>query len=131
MGVIGREVLTRQILKTERVEVPEWEGEIILRELSAAQVGEMAKFGDAQQMQANPGSAMELAAWVLVSSWVDADGAPILTVDDVPMLLATQTADLINRLATRVMMLSGMAPRALASAEKNSESRQNDDSGIS
>jgi hypothetical protein len=126
--IAGREVLARPTLKTERVKVEEWEATVILRELSAAQTAAMGAMGTEPGAGA-PGASMRLAAWVLVAAWVDEAGDPALGVEDIDMLLETQSTDLINRLATRVMVLSGLAPDALADAEKKSESSLSEDSG--
>ena len=135
MGVakVGREVFLRAVLKTETVDVPEWGGPILLRELSAAQVVEFVRMNRAQA-DTDPGADMHRAAWTVIACWVDEAGDPILTEDDMAMLLATQPASLINRISVRAAVLSGMLPRELAAdakapdpvavAEKNSESSQ-------
>lgn len=126
---MGRDIFTISVLRTERVKVPEWEGEIILREMSAAQVVDFIRFISAQAAD-DPGSDMRRAAWTLVTCWVDEDGNQVLTVEDIDMLLETQPAALLNRLSTLAGVLSGMLPDAAAVAEKNSESRQSVESGI-
>ena len=126
---LGRDVLARRVLKSERVRVDEWEGSIILRQMSGAETIEFTQLGTSIDPKADPGAALKLAAYVLTVCWVDEAGARVLTADDADDLLKTQTADVINRLATRAMQLSGLAPTAIASAEKNSESHQNGDSG--
>lgn len=138
MGVIGRGVLLKPVLRTETVTVPEWEGPIILREMSAAQVIEFVRFNHGQADD-DPGADMRRAAWTVVACWMDEAGDPILTEEDIPLLLATQPANLINRLSVRAAVLSGMLPAsALESgekydagtvAEKNSESSQSAESG--
>ena len=127
---VGREVLLRHVLRTEVVEVDEWGGKVILREMSAAQVVDFVRMNRAQDDN-DPGADMRRAAWTLITCWVDEAGEPVLTTDDVDMLLATQPAALINRLSTRAGVLSGMIPEAAAVAEKNSGSSQSDESGIS
>jgi hypothetical protein len=138
MGV-GREVLKRSVLKTETVDMPEWGGPVILREMSAAQVVEFNRFARAVSDD-EAGADMRRAAWTVVTCWVDEAGDQILSEEDAPILLATQTSTLIIRLSLRALVLSGMLPgRALepgekydagAVAEKNSESSQSAESGI-
>jgi hypothetical protein len=130
-GSLGREVLLRSVLKTVCVEVPEWEGDIYLRQMSGTQTMAFTALGAAIDPKADPGAALRLAAWVLTATWVDDGGSQVLTANDIDDLLATQTADVINRLATRAMQISGLAPDAIASAEKNSESSRSADSGTS
>jgi len=127
-AVGGREVLLRGALKTERIKVHEWECEIILREMSAAQVVEFVRFNRAQDAE-DPGADMKRAAWTLITCWIDEASDPVLELTDIDLLLATQPAALINRLSTRAGMLSGMIPAALETAEKNYESSQSEDSG--
>ena len=122
-------MLSASALKTKRLKVPEWDGEIIVRELSAAQTAELATFGPTGDVQLDAHSALRVAAWAVVAAWVDEQGAPVLTSADIDMLLTTQTTDTINRLASEIMALSGMAPKALEVATKNSASSQSDDSG--
>lgn len=126
---IGRDILQRRQLKTERVDVPEWDGEIILRSLSAAQTAAFKQFGDGQSQNVDALASLRLAAWVIVHSWIDESGALVLTIDDIDALLEGNSVDLINSLGKRAMQISGLAKDALASAEKNSESSQSSDSG--
>lgn len=126
---IGRDILARRPLRSERVDVPEWDGEIILRSLSAAQTAEFASFGKAQNAATDPAASLRLAAWVIIHSWIDESGAPVLTEADTDALLEGSSVDLINNLGKRAMQISGLAPDALASAAKNSESSQSNDSG--
>ena len=121
MGLVTRQVLTQAGRKVERVAVAEWEGEILLRALSAAQTIAFIEFARAQgdAVDAN----LRTAAWLLVAAWVDEAGAPILTLDDLDELLANQTAALLHRLGLEVSVLTGMSPQAVASAEKNLESQ--------
>jgi hypothetical protein len=129
MGVIlGRDILTRTALKTERVEVPELGGTVILREMSAAQVVEFVRYMAAQD-GGDAGADMRRATWTLITCMVDEAGDQVMGLDDMDAIMATLPANLINRLSTRAGVLSGMIPDAIASAEKNSESRQSDDSG--
>lgn len=128
--LIGRAILQQRVLKTERVDVPEWDGEILLRALSASETAEFAKFGQSQDAATDPSASLRLAAWVIVHSWVDEAGAPVLTVDDIPTLLDSNSTDVINNLGKRAMQISGLAPDALEDAKKNSESSQSNASGI-
>jgi hypothetical protein len=128
-AAVGREILQRHVLRTEVVEVDEWGGKIILREMSAAQVVEFVRMNRAQD-DTDAGADMRRAAWTLITCWVDEAGDPILEPEDIDVLLATQPASLINRLSTRAGILSGMIPDAAAVAEKNSGSSQSEESGI-
>lgn len=127
---IGRDILSRRTLKTERVDVPEWDGEIILRSLSAAQATQLTALSRSQSVSpTDPKNGLYLAAWVLTQSWIDEEGARVATEADIDTLLEGNTTDLINRLGTKAMQISGLTPDAVASAAKNSESSQSNDSG--
>jgi hypothetical protein len=127
---LGRDVLTKGAgLKTKIVKVEEWGGEIRLRELSAADAADAARY-DAGNLTNDPHAAVRAGAWMIAKSWVDEDGERVLDdetgIDD---LLKTQRVDLIMRLADEVVTLSGLRPAAAADAAKNSGSSQSDDSG--
>lgn len=121
MGLVTREILSHG-RKTERVAVPEWDGEITIRALSAAQQITFAAYvkdlGDA------PGGMARSAAWMLTAAWVDEDGKPVLPLGDVDALLESQTAELLVDLGLKISAISGFTPNATVSAEKNSESSQ-------
>lgn len=131
--IIGRDVLRRQVLRTERVEVPEWGGEIIMRQMSAAEITEFALYGE--QLRAGGGSidaeeSIRLAAQAVAAAWVDEEGKRVLTsADDVTELLRTQTADTINRLSRKALEISGLTAAAVGTAAKNFGSSQSVDSG--
>jgi hypothetical protein len=127
---LGRAALTGGGgLKTKIVKVEEWAGDIRLRELSAADIGEASRY-DVGSLATDPRAGLRAMAWLVSRSWVDEDGDLVLDdqtgIDD---LLKTQRADLIARLGNEVSELSGLRPAAVADAEKNSASSQSDDSG--
>lgn len=122
MGLVTKQTLNQSGRKVTRVEVPEWEGEIILRALSAAQAIEFAAYYNAQGDK--PGANLRVAAWLLTAAWVDESGAPVLSLGDIDLLLETQTVELLIALGQQVTDLSGTQRDAIASAEKNSQSNQ-------
>lgn len=127
--LIGREIALQRVLKTEQFNVPEWEAEIILRPLSAAEAGEFTSLGKAQNVGTDPKASVRLAAWVIVRCWVDDAGDPVLTSDDIDALLSRNLHNTIDDISKRVLQISGLAPDAAASAAKNSASSQSKDSG--
>jgi hypothetical protein len=122
MGLATRQLLNRAGAQVKRVAVPEWESEMLLRALSAAQLIDFIEYSNAQGNDV--GANLRTAAWLIVAGWVDEAGDPVLGFEDIQLLLATQPADLINRLGQAVSAVSGLIPEAVASAEKNSESNQ-------
>lgn len=127
---LGREALTKGAgLKTKIVKVPEWEGEIRLRELSAADVGEASRY-DVGSMATDPQAGLRALAWLVARSWVDENGDLVLDAETgIDDLLKTQRADLVARLGNEVSVLSGLVAGAVEESSKNSASSQSDDSG--
>ena len=120
------DIAARQLLqagrKTVQIDVPEWDGAIILKPLSAAQAiafsAYYAALGD------TPGANLRVAAWLLSAAWVDDMGQPVLATGDIDLLLETQTVELLLRLGTTVTEISNTKADAQASAEKNLPSSQ-------
>lgn len=121
MGLVTRAVLSSG-LKTERITVPEWDGEIMLRALSAAQQIAFAVY--VKELGEALGGMARSAAWLLTAAWVDEEGKQVLLLGDVDSLLETQTTELLVDLGVKITAISGFGPKATASAEKNSESNQ-------
>lgn len=126
--LIGRDILRTSVLKTERVDVPEWDGEIILRAMSATLQSEFARQAKGKD-GTDPLEQARMTALAFLYCWIDEEGAAVLTVDDLDEFLATQTPDLVKRLSMHALRLSGMTAEAPASAAKNSVSSQSNDSG--
>lgn len=127
--MLGREILARPVLRREIVDVPAWGGAILLRALSATEAAGFNAYGQTLDPATDPAAAFKLAAWAIVHSWIGEDGAPVLTLDDMPALMDGNATPVINDLGKRVLQLSGLVSDAIASAEKNLESSQSADSG--
>ena len=144
MGLIGIEALrgTRPTaLRTTQVDVPEWGGPVLLRELTGAERTQLlagvvdlyAVFqrhgGVTIESGAELRQAFEYAAKVVQLTWVDGDGNQVVASDADFDLLLQQDLAVIFNLATQALTLSKLAPLAVEEAKKNSESSQNSGSG--
>lgn len=99
--------------KTERVEVPEWGGEVIVRELTAQEVtkigvaaaesveGELTQA--AIRLEQIADTMPQIVAWTVV----DENLMPILTLSDV-LAMTASNMNVINRLGTKALELSDL-----------------------
>lgn len=132
MDLLTRDsILTIQDLKTESVEVPEWGGAVMLRELSGDERSDYVDFYDKRRVNGEVAYKVYRDGLV-AASLCDASGARIfaLTDEDVAALGAKNGAAL-ERLFERAQILSGIGAKATDELEKNSESGQNGDSSSS
>lgn len=130
---LGRGFLEQRTLKSVVVEVPEWDGEVILRELTGEEMAEVQAIAtsamDMNTRQVKDGKALMLfRATAICLSWVDEDGNHVMERKDIPLLLR-QSYRVLDRLADVVEEMSGMNQAALEAAKKNSETTQNGASG--
>lgn len=124
------QILKAQDLRRELVSVPEWGGDVYVRSFTALEREEVemrsmqmvdvatGQIKDARQMAG-------LKAWIVSRCVVDSDGRRILTDGDVDGLQG-KAAQVIGRLADVASRLSALS---VEDAEKNSGSRQSDNSG--
>lgn len=125
-------ILGAQDLASEMLDVPEWGGQVRVRELSAAQ---MAAFKarsvdavDTNSRTVKDGAALfALSCWVVAQGVVDADGARVFGDEDVDAL-GGKSDQVIERLAERILGLSGAGMKR-EEAEKNSAASRNGSSG--
>lgn len=108
---IGRDVLARDVLKRTTILVPEWGGEIIVRELTgreAGPIGRLAMEISKRQDDLEPDKITRWEALTVQSGWINEDGSRVLNGEDVEVLLDTQPYDVIQRIAKEIRQLSGM-----------------------
>lgn len=127
MALLGKNQINEAVdRKWEDVSVPEWGGEVRILELSAADRGYL----DAGQIVANGATAQikvealktyrdRLVAFALVDENFDR----LYTNKDI-VDLGKKSAKVIERLADKVLKLSGMGKYAVQDAEGNSEAVQ-------
>lgn len=106
--------------KTKTVNVPEWGGDVTIRELSgtdrdALEAAAVIRRGD--RVEPNPiGTRARLVAKGLVNE----DGSRVFT-DAQAMKLSEKNGAVLDRLFDEIVALSGMGAGAVADAEGNSE----------
>lgn len=115
-------ILEAADLRTEAVDVPEWGGEVLLRELSAAQMSEFKAKSvaavDPQTQAVRDGATLfGLSAWIVSRAAIGEDGKRLFTDADLTRL-GEKSDKVIDRLAARVLKMSGAAA-TVEEAEKN------------
>lgn len=124
MPILNSSVLKQSVLRQVTVDVPEWGGSVILRELTGAERSELMV--DTIQLQGaladksnlTPDAArraLTLAAEIVRRTWIDETGAP--AVQDAKELLEAPW-HILFRLATEAMVLSKMVPGSLEAEKK-------------
>lgn len=111
-------------LKTEAVEVPEWDGVVMVKEMTAAQRDEfddwILKSGD---------NRASFRAKVVAMCAVDEEGKPLFSPLDIPDLSKTSSKAL-GRISKKIFEISGFSQESVAVIEKNSEPVQSEDSNL-
>ena len=135
MAIIGREVIGKKHGKTKEIHVPEWDGSILIRQLSHQEVvtiqGMAADALDAATQTIKDRSKLTKFNFELIRlSWVDADGDPVLTSEkeDYDWLVSEPNA-VIKALTDEMSLFSGLRDEAAKDAEKNSLTTLNGASG--
>lgn len=109
---VGREALNKVTFKRAVVDVPEWGGNALIRELSAAEVARVQQIAntavDMVTRTVKDVSALaRFQAEVVVSGWIDDAGSNVLTTADVDAVLA-QPSKIVALLSKEISRLSGM-----------------------
>ena len=115
MALLNRKQIVKrtQGYKTEVVSVPEWGGDVIVRELTAdetTKIGVAAMDAEGLDIGAPVVSLDQIAETMpKIVAWtvVDEDLNPLLTVEDVKAMTASNM-EVINRLGTKALELSGL-----------------------
>lgn len=126
-------ILSAEDRKLEAVEVEEWGVTVYLRELSAGQVSRYRAVAvgavNAQTREVtDPSALMNVGCQVVAWGVCDEMGGRIFTDADIAAL-GEKNANVIDRLSTQILRLSGLG-RTVTAAKKNSETTQNNGSGI-
>lgn len=103
-------------LKTERVDVPEWDATVIVSEMSGAARDAFYAAREGSEKLA----ISESQAKLLLATVVDESGALVLDEADIAGLRA-QSSVALDRIAGVAMRLNAMGPAAVEDAVKNSE----------
>jgi len=128
MAIIGREILAKPILRTKTLSVPEWGGEIIIRELNDIEREKchtiLRKNFDHANGMPDAAALARFRRYVFVYGWVDESGAQVITPQEIDTL-AQQSGAVLDRIAGEIARFSGLSPDdegdgdAAEDAEKN------------
>ena len=115
------DILQTQGIQTDEVEVPEWGGKILVRELSAAEV---AKIGFGMAGKGGGETEVDLAklgeyvpqmiAWCVVDENLNS----IFDLEDI-MRLSAKSINPVQRIITKIMELSDLSSNEEGEPEKN------------
>ena len=123
-------ILSASDLVTERVEVPEWEGYVIVRSLTGAERDkfEMSTLRQKKgNIETDLGKMVNFRSRLVSLTAVDEDGARLFSDSDIE-LLAAKNASAINRIFDVSRRLSGLSETDVEDLEKNSEPSQDESS---
>ena len=115
------QILSVDDLARERIEIPEWHGSVLIRELTAYErnkigVEFMGSDGSMDQSKLSPDLFPRIAAAVII----DESGKRMFTVEDIEKL-GEKSFDAINRIVARALVISGMTEDAAAEGKDDSE----------
>ena len=127
MANVGREALGKATFKRATVNVPEWGGDALIRELSAAEVARVQQIANTA-VDMTTRTVRDVAALarfqveVVVAGWIDDAGANVLTASDVDSVLA-QPSKIVSLLSKEISKLSGMEAAETAEATPVEEAK--------
>ncbi len=106
------QILSVDDLARERIEIPEWHGSVLIRELTAYErnklgVEFMGVDGAVDQSRISPDLFPRIAAAVII----DEQGKRMFSVKDVEAL-GEKSFEAVNRIVSRALILSGMTEEA-------------------
>jgi hypothetical protein len=121
MALTRDQILEASDLKTEAVDVPEWNGRVLVRTMTGADRDAF----DASMMTVGADGKRStditnMRAKLVAMTAVDESGNRLFTANDV-VILATKSAAALERVADAAQRLNGIGAKAEEEAAKNSE----------
>lgn len=110
-------ILAAADFRQEVVDVPEWGGPIRLRGLSGSERAWCDRM--LQEVQAGKAAAMSYNAALVACSAIDSDGNAVFTRAEASAL-ASKSYEVLDRLAFKILELSGATVSSQQNTEKNS-----------
>lgn len=125
MALTKQDILKVKDSVLERVDVPEWNGEVFLRSITASERGQIeaaaASFRESKGKDSS--FARTFTVKIVALSLCDESGARLFSDDEVAQL-GQKNARVIARLAEQAQRLSGFSKEDLDELEKNSSGAQ-------
>ncbi len=116
MNTLTRDLILRAIdLRTERIDVPEWGGAVLVRGMTALERDTMLNAVDPKK---EPVADSQLKAFLCAHCIVDEHGNSLFSDEDIARLQAKNPIAL-DRIANRVLKLSGVGVEAVEAIAKN------------
>ena len=121
MSLLTREaILAASDLVTERVLVPEWGGEVLVRSLTGAERDAFEAASFITRGQTREVNLANLRARLLALALVDETGSALFVEADI-VALGRKNARVLDRLFEIAQRLSGLGPKDIETLAKNSE----------
>ena len=114
MDLLNREQILQAKLPTERVNIPEWGGDVIIRTLTGSE------FEEWENTETDSKNKQSLAAKLCVMCIIDEQGQQIFNEKDIDKLSA-QSGKALLRIFEAAVKLNGIDVDAVENAKKNSE----------
>lgn len=130
MAHVGKEILRKNTLKRKTIEIPEWEGQIVIRELTGSEavpVNQKA-IEIAQSRNTANFDAKKVLYWeaeIFCYGWINEDGSRVLKLEDMDELMETQPRSVIERVAKEIRILTGMERAAPEDPSPKDEAKKN------
>lgn len=112
------DILQAQDLPTERVSVPEWSGEVLVRGLTGAERDKFEASIVVRKGNRTDFNPDNMRAKLVALCVIDEQGNRLFTDDDVK-ILGKKSATALDRVFQVAQRLSGLQPGAIEEAEKN------------
>lgn len=123
MSVLGKGIFEKITLRRLVLDVPEWNGTVLLQELTPQQVEEVQAVArsavDIKRREAKSDTAMMAFQLLLVAKgWINEDGSRVLQ-DSEADKLRNQSYAAVSRMGVAISELSGLTEPAAQKAAKN------------
>ncbi|MCS6297166.1 MAG: hypothetical protein H8K09_13100 [Nitrospira sp.] len=126
MGLLNRQqILDSDDRRTERVAVPEWGGEVLIRGLSGTDRDEFEASLQVKNGKKRDVNLRNVRAKLVVLCLVDETGKPLFSIEDIQRL-GNKSAAALGRCFDRAKQLSGLGDEDIDELAKNSATDQSD-----
>lgn len=121
--IVGRDVLGSAALKREEVEAEAWGGTVLVRELTGEEVADAraiaTKAVNVKTQDVTDNSALtDFQCMLVVKGWIGEDGRRVMA-DGEAGLLRKEPNSIIQKMAERISILSGLTEESIGNAKKN------------